>query len=217
MAPITSAVSARTQRVVVGQRADAGHELGPVQQGQAFLGAAARAVRGPARASAVGARDRARTVHRRLALADDDQRQVGQRRQVARGAQAAAGRHDRVHGRVEHRDQQLDDLDADAGEPDGQGVGAEHEHGPHDLVGQRIADAGRVATDQVALELGGLIGRDPDVGQVAEAGRDAVDGLRPSATSRSITAREAAIRSAAAGSSDDRSPAPRHLDRRRRW
>ena len=40
-------------------------------------------------------------------LADEDERQVGERRQVARGTQAAARRDDGMHGRVEHVDQQL--------------------------------------------------------------------------------------------------------------
>ena len=101
---------------------------------------------------------------------------MGERRQVARRAEAAARWDDRVDGRVEHADEQLDDVDADAGEPDRERVGTQQEHRAHDLVGQRVADAGRVRADQVALQLGGLVRLDAHVGEVAEAGRDAVDG-----------------------------------------
>ena len=72
--------------------------------------------------------------------------------------------------------QQLDHLGPHAGQADRQGVGAEEEHGPHHLVGQRIAGARGVRADEVALELLGVGRVDPHVGEVAEAGGDAVDG-----------------------------------------
>ena len=106
----------------------------------------------PARASASAPPTRAGTVDGRLALPDEHERQVGQRREVARRAEAAARRDDRMDRRVQHRDEQLDDLDPHAGEPDGQGVRAQQEHRPHDVVGQRVADAGGMGADEVALE-----------------------------------------------------------------
>ncbi len=81
-----------------------------------------------------------------------------------------------MHARVQHPDQQLRHLDPDPGQPDGEGVGAQQQHRPHDLGSERLTDAGGMAADQVALQLGGLGRLDADVGQIAEARRDAVDG-----------------------------------------
>ncbi len=80
-----------------------------------------------------------------------------------------------MHGGVEHRDQELDDLDADPRHADRQGVGAQEEHGAHDLVGQRVADAGGMGPHEVPLQLDRLLGRNPHAGEVAESGRHAVD------------------------------------------
>jgi hypothetical protein len=60
-----------------------------------------------------------------------------------------------VHRGVQHADQQLDELDADPGETDGQCIATQQEHGAHDIVGQRLADTGGVGADEVALQLGG--------------------------------------------------------------
>ena len=65
------------------------------------------------------------------------------------------------------------------------GAGAAHRerarpqqhHRPHDLGLDRRAHAGRVRAHQRALELLAPLGRDRDVGERAEAGRDAVGGL----------------------------------------
>ena len=140
------------------------------------------------------------------------QRDVGQRRQVARRAQAAARRHDRVDRGVEHRDQQLDDLGADAGQPDGQGVGAQQEHGPHHLVGQRLADAGGVATGR------GCAGaRRSAPGRCARRrGRRSRSSRRRRSRRRRRAARSRRAMRASArpprASSDDGPPAPCHLD-----
>ena len=107
---------------------------------------------------------------------------------------AAARRHHRMHLVVEHADQQLHHLGADAGEAHRQGVGAQQQHGPHHLGGEWLANAGRVRTHQVALQLGGLVGLDPDIGQVAEAGGDAVGGARP--RQRAARSRPATLASA---------------------
>ena len=77
---------------------------------------------------------------------------------------------------IEHADQQLHHRRAHAGQAHRQGVGAEQQHGPHHLDGERLAHAGGVRPHQVALQLGGLGGLDPHVRQVAEAGGDAVGG-----------------------------------------
>jgi hypothetical protein len=53
---------------------------------------------------------------------------------------------------------------------------SQEHHGPHDLVGQRLADPGGVAAQHVALQLGELVGLDADGRQGPEPGRDAVHG-----------------------------------------
>ena len=101
---------------------------------------------------------------------------MGERREVARGAEAAARRHHRMDGPVEHADEKLDRLDAYAGEADRQSVGAKQEHPPHDLVGERVADARGVRPDEVPLQRGRVGRLDAHVGEVAETGGDTVDG-----------------------------------------
>ena len=111
-----------------------------------------------------------------LAFADERQRQVGERRQVAAGADAspATGRPGWMP-RVQHRDQQVEGLGPHAAEALGQHVRAQqHERARLRLV-ERLADARGVAAHQVQLQLAQLVARDHDVGEVAEAGGDAVD------------------------------------------
>ena len=82
-----------------------------------------------------------------------------------------------MHAAVEHVQQQLQRRDADAGMAPRQRVGADQHHGAHGGGVQRIADADRVADDDVVLQLGGLLGRDQPVLERAEAGGDAVGDL----------------------------------------
>ncbi len=88
MAPVTSAVLTRSVRIGQRQGTDRRHELGAVQQGESFLGLQLHRLQTGGgqglRAGEHGAR------HVRLALADDDQGQVGKRREVPGGAHASA-------------------------------------------------------------------------------------------------------------------------------
>jgi hypothetical protein len=164
-----------SQRVVVGERPDARHELRAVQQRQALFGSESDGLQpGPSQRLRPGTRPGA--VDRRLSLADEDEGEVGERGQVARRAEAAARGNHRVDGPVEHADQELGQRHPDTGQPDGERVGAQQEQGAHHFVRQRIADPGGMRPDEVALQLGGLRGLDPDVRQIAEAGRHPVHG-----------------------------------------
>ncbi len=58
-----------------------------------------------------------------------------------------------------------------------QDVGTEQHHGPNDIDRQRIAHAGHVAENQIALKLIQLRSRDPHIREAAEPGVDAVDNL----------------------------------------
>ena len=113
-------------------------------------------------------------VDRRLPLADQRQRKVRQRREVAARPDGAARRHVRQEARAEHRDEQLDRLDAGARVALRQRVRAQEHRRAHDVVGVRIADAAGMAAQQPQLQLGRLLGRDRLGDEPAEAGVDAV-------------------------------------------
>ena len=70
--------------------------------------------------------------------------------------------------------QQLQRLDANPGESFRQHVGAQRHRRADDRHRQRIADAGGVAAQEIHLQLGERVVRDPHVGEVAEPGVDAV-------------------------------------------
>ncbi len=116
-----------------------------------------------------------RSLIENLAFADQDEREMRERREVAAGADRAARGHAWMDAGVEQRDQRFERLETNAGEPLREHVRAERHQRAHGGNRQRIADAGRVTSEQVELQRRELIGRDGDVGQRAEAGVDAVD------------------------------------------
>ena len=76
---------------------------------------------------------------------------------------------------VQHAAKQLRNDYAYPRQPNGQGVGPKDEHRAYHIGLQRDTDASRVGPHQVALQLRRLRGVDPDVREIAEAGRHAVD------------------------------------------
>ena len=84
-----------------------------------------------------------------LAATDQRQRQVGQRREVARGADAALLGHDRVDAELEDGEEPVDDQRPAAAVTQRERVGAQQEHRADDLARERRPDAGRVAHQQV--------------------------------------------------------------------
>ena len=78
---------------------------------------------------------------------------------------------------LEHLAQPLDELRAAARVAQGQRVGAQQQHGPHDRRRQWLADARGVAEQQPLLELPGPLRGHEGRGQRAEAGGHAVDDL----------------------------------------
>ena len=96
-------------------------------------------------------------VDPRLALADERQREVRERREVAGGADRAAARHDGQHAAVEEREQQLDRLDPRARVALRERVRAQEHRRADDLVGVRLADAARVRAQEPQLQLPGLL------------------------------------------------------------
>ena len=128
----------------------------------------------PARAQRLAARQD-RAFEFRLAFADQHQRHVGQRREIARRAHAALRRHDRRDAAIQQIAEALGDQRPDAGESLGQHVGADQHHGADHVARQRIADAGGMRADHVALQLVEILARNADVGQQPDAGVDRVD------------------------------------------
>ena len=110
-----------------------------------------------------------------LAESDEGQREVGERREVAGRPDAPLLRHDRMDAVRQQRQDGVDDRRPTTAVAQGQGVRPQEQHRADDLARERRADAGRVAHQQVLLELTGLGWVDVRRGEVAEPGRHAVD------------------------------------------
>ena len=189
------------------ERAERGHELRAVDEREALLRLQRHRLE-PDRGERLARREAARPSTERLALADERQREMRERREVAARADRAAARHVRQDAAVEALEQQLDGLDARARVALGERVRAQQHRRAHDLVRVRLADAARVAAQQAQLELLGQLLRDRPRDEAAEAGVDAVGVL---ARCRARRARRARARRASA-----RAPSRRARPARRR-
>ena len=110
------------------------------------------------------------------AFADDDLREVRERREIAgRSDRTLRGNYWMDFG-VEHFAESVDDLGADAAESFGESVGAEKHHGAGFGFAEGIANAAGVRADEIYLELRDLFSGDADGSEFAEAGVDAVGG-----------------------------------------
>ncbi|MNI29493.1 hypothetical protein D3C73_833120 [compost metagenome] len=112
----------------------------------------------------------------RLAFAQQHQRHVGQRRQVTRCTDRTFQRNVRVYLGVDQGDQRVDHHAANAGETTAQAVDLEHHDQAHQLIADRLADAGGVGQHQRALQVFQVFAGDAGRGQQAETGVDAVGG-----------------------------------------
>jgi hypothetical protein len=88
----------------------------------------------------------------RLATAEQHDRQVRQRCQVATGADRALLRHHRHHAGVEHRRERFERAHANTRVTAHQRVDADQQHRPHHVPAERFAHANRVGDDQVVLQ-----------------------------------------------------------------
>ncbi len=162
------------QRLGDGEAAHRGHELGPVDEGEALLRLEDER---RARLSRAGRRRRAGGGPRR--------RTRPRRRGRARGGRGAPGprspRPSPARGRrggrrrLSERDQQIEGLEAHAGEALGEHVGPQQHQRSRLGFPERRAHPRRVGAEQVELELPQAVEGDVDVGEVAEAGGDPVD------------------------------------------
>ena len=110
----------------------------------------------------------------RIAFADEGQREVRERCQVAARAHGATARHDREHAAVEALDQQLHDLHAGSGIALRERVCPEQHRRAHDLRRIRLPDAAGVAAQEAELELLRLLCGDGLRDEPPEARVDAV-------------------------------------------
>ena len=82
-----------------------------------------------------------------------------------------------MHSGFQEREDSLHHLRSTPGVTGREHVGAEQEHGPNHILGKRLPNPTRVRQQKIELQLVELIARDPDLGELAEAGVDAVDHL----------------------------------------
>jgi hypothetical protein len=157
-----SAMRASAARVEHGQREHGRARLGAVDQREPFF----RSERQGRKRAPIG-------LHQ-LALADERQGQVRERREIAARTDGAARGHPRVHARVEHRDEPLERFEPDARVALREHVRAQRHQRAHDRHRQRVADTRRVTAQEVELEFAERLWSNGDFGQRAEAGVHAV-------------------------------------------
>ena len=144
-----------------------------VDQREPFLGGQGH--RCEAGALQRGAAGHALAVEQRLALADQHEREVGERREVPGGPDRATAGDHRDDVALQQAEEQLDELDPHARVSAAQRGGEQEHHPAHDLGVERRTGADGMRAQQVDLELGRVGSVDAHRGELSEAGRDAVD------------------------------------------
>ena len=211
IAAAASAAAHTGSRSASTSAADAGHQVRAVDQRQAFLRLQHQR-REPGDAQRLGAADDAAGV-RRFAFADQHQRRVRQRREIARRADRADRRHDRRDVRVQEPDQLRAHRGPHARQTARQRRAEQDHHRAHDLDRQRLAHARGVREDQVALHLAQLGVVDALLRQRAEAGVDAVEHLAARHRLLERVARGRELRERARPQRHPRRPARRRRER----
>ena len=172
-APITSAASSTGSNVNSACSASAVETCVPLMSARPSLAASASGAR-PARAQHLGRRT-TRAVDDELAFADQRQRQVRERREVARGADRSLRRNERNEAGVVDREQRVDDDLAHARVAARQARRLQAEHQPHDRRGSASPTPTLCERIRLSCRLGQVAGVDARSGELAEAGVDAVD------------------------------------------
>ena len=205
IAQATSAISASLSAVQQRQRSpSASIACVPLTSEMPFFGMQRR--RGSTRRAAAPRRRHPRALELRLAFADQHQRHVGQRSQIAARPDAAPRRHHRRDAAIQQIAQPL--APPPAGCPKrpspARSRGSASSRAPPSRR-QRLAHAAGVRAHDVALQLFEIVRRNARIGQQSDARVDGVHGVSPAA-SRSTTARERA----SAPVRRERSPPARH-------
>ncbi len=163
------------ESAVEGEAAHGNGHLDPVDESQALL--CAERDRADARPPEGSGGPQRPALEPRLALADQEESQVSERREVSGGAHGALLGHDREAIGREHPQKRFDRPDANARPALGEGIGPQDHHGPHGLVREGAADSGGVAAHEIPLERLDVRLLNRHVGKPAESGIDAVDAL----------------------------------------
>ncbi len=148
------ATSAATRDPPGAHRAECGegaHELGAVDQGEPLLGSQDERLE-PDACERLSAGDQL-AVDPCLALADEWQRQVRQRGEIAARPHRATARNVRQHPGAEQGEQELGDLDTHSRVALGQRVRAHDDRGSDDLVRVGLPHSAGMAAQQPELEL----------------------------------------------------------------
>ena len=117
-------------------------------------------------------RDRVRDAH--VALTDHREREVRERREIARRTDAALRGHGRMDPPVQHLNEQLGEHRPHAARAAHQHVGSQQHHRAYGVLCQGLADTGRMAPNEIELQLATLLGRDAHVREFPETGIHAV-------------------------------------------
>ena len=150
--------------------------LGPVDEGQAFLGPEL-VRREPGRSERSGSKHPVAGRRKHFSLSHERQSDVAQRGQIPARPNASLLRHQRLHSGVEHADQSFYQSRCHSACRPEEDIGAEQHDRAHHGGRERTAHAGGMTAHEVGLELVELIGGNPYVGELPEAGIDPVDRL----------------------------------------
>ena len=137
----------------------------------------ARSVRGlmPARASAVEA-GVVRSIED-IPFTNHRESKMRERGEVAAGSHRSAGRNDRMNMVIQNGYECLQYNRPNPTQSFGEHIGTQQQHGADFIDGQRLANAARMAADQVALQGLQLIGSNMHITEFSETRIDAVSGL----------------------------------------
>ena len=174
-APETSAGEEEVLGVEEVEEGERRGDLGAVQERQPLLGRQGEG--GEAGPAQPLDRREPLLTHRDLADAEEHRGEVGEGREVPRGAHRALLRDDRQDVGPVEGEERLDDLAAHPGVAAGQAGDLEGDDEADDRRRERLPDPDRVGEDEVPLEELELLGRDVGRGEAAEAGVDAVGRL----------------------------------------
>ena len=176
MAPATTAAAKRFSAAKRPMQRQRGRDLRAVEQRQSFLGAE-REGREPRDLESPRARAAISPLWRTLPQPEQHRGHVGERGEIARGADGALRRNARIHARVEQRHHRIDHLGSHARVAAREARDLEQHREAHRGIVEQRAHAHAVREHEVALQQLQLVVGDVRLGELAEARVDAVDGL----------------------------------------
>src|SRR5580698_4551529 len=154
------------------ERSRCGHRLRAVEEREPFLGFKSEWLDSGGLQSASGSS--ALALMDDIAFADESEGQMRERSEIAAGSDGAACRNDRVNAVIQQRNQRLDHYGANAAVAFGKNVGTQQQHRARFRLGERFAESGSVATNQIVLQRAQIAVRDANIGEFPESGVNSV-------------------------------------------